>query len=301
MDEKKERVDLKLHQRYVQVLACIGVGFFSLISLIILISNLISAESFADISGGMFYGFCTLLIFACIWWGVIKINIAASYKWLNIGMIVDAALSFIMAILGMITLSQYSASYRNPLIDVRFVAGALFLIYVGWQLYLVIKAFKNNHFNKNLDFAIVFVWAVFALLIILSAFLVGTVLDVIGLIIGVVVFAIIVLNMIYHLKSYVLASPDYLLSEEAYNKILEKRKKEQAERAEYERINAARRLAYEERQRQLMGQAEKKVVTNEAQVSVFEEKLKNLKGELDSGKITEEEYKTKRKEIIDAF
>lgn len=221
-----------------------------------------------------------LLLILCIWEGILEINVFADYKMQRKYLCADGIVSICMGVLLVICSILFGALQAVPIIkgsglvttDIRIFLSVFLFIMAIWKGVVLILSIKEKRFNWWYELVNTLLWL--ALAIICSVSMVLKNLNVIAWLTVSFGWALIAINIVGVLISYVIKSPQYLETERA-KKIVE----EEIQKVELHKTQIS----------------SAKISTNSV-----ESKLKKLKELKDQKLISEEEYKNKKKDLLDS-
>ena len=251
---------------------------------LIMLSSLLSISTVSKTTMTFIYT-VSLVLILLIWHGVLQIKVFNDYKCKKNYLCADGILSLCMGALLVISgvllaTLQLDKLMQGILIgssDIRIFLSCFLAVIAFWKLALMIIAIKEKHFNWWCEMLFMILWSVLSILCLTSMFTSGVVTtNIIWAIVG-ISWGLIVLTIFYMLYSYIIKAPNYLETEEA---IQEKQEELEEKRLRKEKLNQK--------------------ITN-TKDSDYKNKLVELKNLRDAELITEEEYTSKKKEIIENF
>ena len=251
---------------------------------LIMLSSLLSISTVSKTTMTFIYT-VSLVLILLIWHGVLQIKVFSDYKCKKNYLCTDGILSLCMGALLVISgvllaTLQLDKLMQGILIgssDIRIFLSCFLAVIAFWKLALMIIAIKEKHFNWWCEMLFMILWLILSILCLTSMFTSGVVTtNIIWAIVG-ISWGLIVLTIFYMLYSYIIKAPNYLETEEA---IQEKQEELEEKRLRKEKLN------------------QKTVHTKD---SDYKSRLVELKNLRDAELITEEEYISKKKEIIEKF
>ncbi len=234
-------------------------------------------------------GSAVLVLIAAIIIGIVQIKVFRDYKSQKKYICADGIFHICVSALIVIALSLFL--FANASIDLRYIISVFIFAFVVWKIVTAVTAFKEKRNNAWLDIVISAFWLTSGILLILTAVMGG---DLLLMLFAGSNFVLLIIQVIYMLYSYIFKTPAYLETPEAIE-ILNTEKAERKSRLDRYNIMAGRVTTQPEPQ--IQPKVEEKPADR---VDSLQDKLAKLNKLKIDGIITEEEYKEKRKQIIDS-
>lgn len=224
-----------------------------------------------------------VLLLGAIFLGSIQIRVFADYKSQKKFLCADGIFSICLTVLIALSAIIY-IGIQNAAIDLRYVIFAFSTIFAVWKICVAVIAFKNKHFNAFIELIISLLWIASGVGLFLTTY---ENLFTIGIyLMSISNYVLTLATIFYMLFSYIFKEPDFLITKKA----LEIQGSEDLTRAErLNRFNA----------RLNNPTVETKPQQNNKSELDLEEKLQKLQNLKEKGFISEEEFESRKKEILD--
>ena len=224
-----------------------------------------------------------IVLLGAIFLGSIQIRVFSNYKAQKKFLCADGIFSICLTVLIGLAAIIY-IGVQNAVFDLRYVIFAFTTIFAVWKICVAVIAFKNKHFNAIIELILALLWlgsgAGIFLTTYANLFATGIYL------MSIANYLLTLATIFYMLFSYVFKEPNFLVTEKA----LEIQESEDLTRAErLNRFNA--RLNHQNVET-------KQEQKNKAELSL-EEKLQKLQNLKEKGFISEEEFESRKKDILD--
>lgn len=224
-----------------------------------------------------------VVLLGAIFLGSIQIRVFSDYKAQKKFLCADGIFSICLTVLIGLAAIIY-IGVQDAAFDLRYVIFAFTSIFAVWKICVAAIAFKNKHFNAFVELLLALLWIASGvgifLTIYVDLFYTGIYL------MSISNYVLTLATIFYMLFSYIFKEPDFLITEKA----LEIQGSEDLTRAErLNRFNA-----------RLNNQTvETKPQQNNKSELDLEEKLQKLQNLKEKGFISEEEFESRKKEILD--
>lgn len=288
--EKKDIKFLKSDTRT----SCVVSSVIFAISVIVLIMLALLLQIGMDEKAlTVFAASACLVLIANIWFGSLQIKVFKDYKSQSKALCAEGIFNICLTVLVVIAALlwvtlQSKGNFQS--IDLRWFIGTFVLAFFVWKIYTVKLSIQQKRKNLWIEVLLGLLWLVLAVLVIVSIFVSSTAFFWGFMAVDTVM---IVAYVVYILFTYIFNTPTYLETEEGMVLL----QQEQIDRQNrLSRLNSMMGGGYVD----MPQQVQQPVRTTANKVDDLETKLTKLANLKEKGIITQEEYETKRKEIINS-
>lgn len=244
---------------------------------LIMLSSLLEITSVNKLTMTFIYT-VSLVLILLIWHGILQIKVFNDYRCKKNYLCADGILSLCMGalilvsgiLMAILQLDKIMAGTLIGTSDIRIFLTCFLAVIAIWKGFVLKIAIKEKHFNWWCESLFTLMWCALSILCFLTMYIKSSALVWAIIIDG---WLLISLTVFYFIYSYVVKTPNYLETEEAiaqYN--------EEIEELAREKQSAKNQTSFR-----------------------LQEKLKKLKDLRDQNLITEEEYTTKKNQLLDTF